>query len=283
MTHEEIQAELSSFALGALDTPEQRAVEAHLATGCAACRQELGVWEAVVGSLALAGPEGDAPDLKPALLQRVHPARRRGTVITLPRWSLLPLAAAAAVLLIVGVTHDASLREQLQLEQQQVASLRADASGAQQQMERLAQQLAAKENDVAALRAALAAAQESLAIVQQRGLQMVRLQPQVQGQPSPGTHAEAHALIDSETGRSLFYAFDLPEVPADKTYELWWITEKEGPVRAGLFIPDQRGFGRLEGPLPLNVGAIQAAAVTIEPTGGVAKPTGPMVLKPVRS
>jgi hypothetical protein len=48
-----------------------------------------------------------------------------------------------------------------------------------------------------------------------------------------------------------------------------------------MFAPDQQGFGRLEMPLPTDVGIIQAAAVTIEPAAGVSKPTGPMVLTPV--
>jgi len=78
--------------------------------------------------------------------------------------------------------------------------------------------------------------------------------------------------------KGLLYAFDLRPVPLDKIYELWWITEKEGPVMAGLFRPDERGIGRIDVDLPTGAGRIQAAAVTIEPAGGVPKPTGPMVL-----
>jgi len=283
MTHAEIQAELSSFALGALDAPEQRLVEEHLATGCPRCRQELTTWQEVVGSLALASQESESPDLRPALLQRLRPAPRRANVVALPRWSLIPLAAAAAAVLVLGVGREAAWREQFSAQQQLLANLRTEAGSAQQQMERLTQQLAAKENDVATLRAALAAAQESLAVVQKPGLQMVRLQSSPPTQPSQAAPPEAHALISNGTRRALFYAFDLPAVPPDKTYELWWITEKEGPVRAGLFVPDERGFGRLEAVLPTDAGAIQAAAVTVEPAVGVAKPTGPMILKPVTS
>jgi anti-sigma-K factor RskA len=90
--------------------------------------------------------------------------------------------------------------------------------------------------------------------------------------------AEGHAILGRSAGRALFYAFDLPVVPANQTYELWWITEKEGPVNAGLFVPGPDGVGRIETTMPVEAGAIQAAAVTFEPAGGVAKPTGPMVL-----
>ncbi len=274
MTHDAIQADLSSFALGALDAGERRAVEAHLTGGCAACQRELATWQEVVGSLALAGEAAGAPHLKPALLQRVRPAPRRAKVIALPRWSLVPLAAAAVALLVLGAVREAGLRNELGV--------------AHQELEHVAQQLALKEKDVAALRAALASAEESLAIVQKPGLQLVRLTETPKSQPAEGPRAEApraeapraeaHVLISPDTRRALFYAFDLPAVPADKAYELWWITEKEGPVSAGVFVPDRRGLGRIQAAVPAEAGAIQAAAVTIEPHGGLPKPTGPMVL-----
>lgn len=272
MTHEEIQADLSSFALGAFDAAERREIEQHLAAGCAACQRELATWQEVIGVMALAGQGAQPPDLKPLLLQRLRPSGR-ARVIPLPRWSLVPLAAAAAALVVLGVAREAGMREQLEQQRQQMSSLRHELDTAQGSLQRLTEQLAAKEHDVASLRAALAAAQESLAIVQAPGLQLVRLKETPQARP-----AEAHALISADTRRALFYAFDLPSVAADKTYELWWITEKEGPVNAGVFLPDQQGLGRLEAALPTAVGAIQAVAVTIEPVGGVPKPTGPMVL-----
>jgi hypothetical protein len=133
--------------------------------------------------------------------------------------------------------------------------------------------LAERENDVASLRTALSTAQESLSILQVRGLSLVALKETKDAPP-----AEGHVLVSPPTGRALFYAFDLPPVPPDKTYELWWITEKQGPVQAGLFHPDARGLGRVDATVPADAGAIQAAAVTIETAGGVAKPQGPMVL-----
>ena len=67
--------------------------------------------------------------------------------------------------------------------------------------------------------------------------------------------------MSAEAGRAIVYAFDLPAVPAGKTYELWWITEKAGPVNAGLFRPDTKGIGRVEASLPADYGVIKAAAV----------------------
>jgi anti-sigma-K factor RskA len=272
MTHEEITADLSLFALGSLDPEERREIEQHVA-GCADCQRELASWREVVGLMALDGQDATPPNLKSQLLQRVHPASATAKVIPLRRAMALPLALAAAALLVFGIVRDRSMRDQRGEQAQLVANLRSELGTTQSSLQRLTQELAAKEKDLTSLRAALASAQESLAVVQDPGLRMVALKQTPEARP-----AEAHALISSSTRRALFYAFDLPPPPADKAYELWWITEKEGPVNAGVFHPDDRGLGRIEALVPSDAGAIQAAAVTIEPAAGVPKPTGPMVL-----
>ncbi len=273
MTHEEIQSDLPLLALGTLDPGEQRDVEAHLAGGCAACQRDLEKWYEVVSALPLQADEVAPSHLRPKLLQRLQAPMRPGQVIPLRRQWALPLAAAASLLVVIGGLLGLRLQTALHEQQQLVADLRSELDGAASNYQRLAQTLAEKDRDVTALRAALAAAQDAVAVLQRPGLQLVRLKQTPDAQP-----AEAHALISTESHRALFYAFDLPPVPADKTYELWWITEKEGPVNAGLFLPDQNRVGRVEAAVPAGVGTIKAAAVTIEPASGLPKPTGPMVL-----
>jgi anti-sigma-K factor RskA len=273
MMHEEIQADLSLFALDALDPAERREIEAHLASGCAACEHELAGWREVVGTMALAGQDAQPRDLKSTLLQRLQSPSRRTNVIAFPRWAATPLAAAAAILIVLGVVHEVGTRSTLDRQQRGLTSLREQLGTAQDGLQHLREQLAAKEKDAAALRAALTVAEQSLAILQAPGLQMAHLKEAPKAPP-----AEAHVLISTDTGRALFYAFDLPQPPEGSAYELWWITEKEGPVNAGVFQPDAKGIGRVDAQVPTAAGAIQAAAVTIEPAGGVPKPTGPMVL-----
>jgi len=279
MTHDEIQAELAAFALGALDPLEREEIVAHLASGCAACARELAEWREVVGSIALAGSDADAPNLKAALWRRMQREGRRPGVIPMSRWRPSTMLAAgataiaAAVLLVLGVVRDAGLRQKIEQFRQDASRARTDLAVTHERLRVLTEQLATKEHDVAGLRAALAAAEESLKVLRAPDLQLVRLTPPPEGPP-----AEAHALINADTGRALFYAFDLPPVTEDKAYELWWITESQGPVRAGVFVPDAAGFGRVDASIPTDAGSIQAAAVTIEPAGGVTKPTGPMVL-----
>jgi anti-sigma-K factor RskA len=72
----------------------------------------------------------------------------------------------------------------------------------------------------------------------------------------------------------------MPPPPADKEYQGWFMTEREGPVSAGLFVPDQTGTGMVLAQSPSKFfGEISAAAVTLEPTGGLPKPSGAMYLR----
>jgi hypothetical protein len=123
MTHDEVADLLGAYALDAVDADERAAIEAHLAT-CARCRAEVAEHREVAALLANEG--GDAPDglwsriadsldaPPPELrLQPVPPrpdlaptppvvlAERRTRV---PRWATAALAAAAAVLVLLGVT-----------------------------------------------------------------------------------------------------------------------------------------------------------------------------------
>jgi hypothetical protein len=187
-------------------------------------------------------------------------------------WAV-PFAAAALVLLAFATYREIGWRAERARQGEALASLQRQLEAATGDFAAASAALAERERDLASLRAALAKAEEALAIVQRPGLNLVALK-----ETKDAPAAAGHVLLSVPTGRALFYAFGLPQVPPDKTYELWWITEKEGPVQAGLFHPDERGLGRVEATLPPDTGAIQAAAVTIEVAGGVPKPQGPMVL-----
>jgi anti-sigma-K factor RskA len=287
MTHEDIKSDLPLYALGSLDAEEQQAIEQHLAEGCDSCIPELQAWREVVGMVPLEVPAGAAPDLKLKLLARVRtdtPSAATGPAASKVArrrigWAI-PLAAAALALLAIATYHEigwraerAGLAEERARQEQAIASLQRDLEAAQGDLAKVSAALAQRENDVASLRAALAKAEDALSIVQRPGLDLVALKETKDAPPAAG-----HVLLSPPTGKALFYAFDLPQVPPDKTYELWWITEKEGPVQAGVFRPDERGLGRVETTIPTEAGAIQAAAVTVEKAGGVPKPQGPMVL-----
>lgn len=272
-THDDIQADLSLYVLGSLDEDDRRSVDAHLAAGCADCARELAVWKEVVELVPLGLEDAAAPDLKPTLLRRVRGESEASVKVRrLPR-ALVPLALAAAALFALAIGREMSWRAELAGQRVAAAQLKHQLDEAGARLEDVARVLSERERDVTSLRAALETAQGAVGLLQSRGLQLVRLSQTPDARP-----AEGHAIIGRDAGRALFYAFDLPAVRQNQTYELWWITEKEGPVNAGLFVPGADGLGRIETAVPTSAGAIKAAAVTIEPAGGVPKPTGPMVL-----
>lgn len=288
MTHDDIQTDLPLYALGSLDAEERQAIEQHLAAGCDSCAADLVAWREVVGMVPLEVPARAAPDLKAKLLARVRAAGPDAAAIPPPPSKLarrrigwaMPLAAAALALLAITTYREMGWRAErarLAADRAQkahtIANLQRELEAARGDLAKVSAVLAQRETDIASLRVALAKAEEALSIVQRPGLNLVALKETKDSPPAAG-----HILLSRPTGKALFYAFDLPPVPADKTYELWWITEKEGPVKAGLFRPDERGLGSIDATIPAEAGAIQAAAVTIEAAGGVPKPQGPMVL-----
>jgi anti-sigma-K factor RskA len=279
-TRDEIREDLPLYALDALDAEECVAVEAALADDAELAR-ELREWREVVGLMALEAPSAAPPDLKDKLLARVRgaapaptaaPTQGRVARRRLGGWTA-PLAAAAAAVFAIAAYREIGHRAELTRAHQTIAGMQGSLRTMQTTLDTISATLAQREGDVNALRLALSQAQEALSVVQQPNLQMVALRETKDAPPAAG-----HVLLSPPTGKALFYAFDLPPAPPDKVYELWWITEKDGPVRAAVFHPDERGIGRVEATIPTGAGALQAAAVTVERAGGVPKPEGPMVL-----
>ena len=72
-------------------------------------------------------------------------------------------------------------------------------------------------------------------------------------------------------GRTVVTGHDVPDLDAGRTYELWFVDE-DGPVPAGTFTTDGGSFvHRVDGVAPETV------AITNEPEGGSAQPTGPIL------
>jgi anti-sigma-K factor RskA len=89
--------------------------------------------------------------------------------------------------------------------------------------------------------------------------------------------AQGYAFVDPRSQKAVFVAANLPQLAADRTYELWFIAGGK-PVPAGTFGVDANGRS---GTVTVSGVAdrVQAWAVTVEPRGGVPQPTGTMVLK----
>lgn len=121
----------------------------------------------------------------------------------------------------------------------------------------------------AALLAENTAQEARLAVLKTPDLEVASLAGQSQ---APGAQArlfwspQLHAWLISFNG--------LPPLKGTKTYQLWAITAKQ-KLSLGTLGSDPNGLV-LRAELP--AGALKAAAVSVEPAGGVPQPTGPIVL-----
>lgn len=253
---ERIEEFLPAYALGALDGEDLRELEEHLASGCPECRRQLDLWQRDLEALAESVAPVQPSEMTRARVLRLAPAAPAPARI--PRW--LPFAAAALVLLAVwGFAGQIRLRGELR----RVAAEQESLERRVAELGREVQQARFESRRTAQALQVLAAPHVSSVVLAGLG-------------PTPG--AAGHTYVNPQTHDALFYAFNLPALAPDKTYQLWFIAGGK-PVSAGTFSVDPRGTGSLRVEQVVDVKDIQAWAVTVEPRGGVPQPTGEMVLK----
>ena len=287
MDHAEIKNLIPLKALSQLDGDEARAVDEHLAAGCDECERELESFTEALAAMALVEVSGDGPsDLIWARLQaRLHAARDEPQPAERPPrriadrsargssrgrgFAMLGSAAVAAVVAIVvssmfftsrvgTITSDTS---------NEIAALTAKIIEVQRKLDDTGDQLAALQAKIA----------------QTTDLTLASLGPDARvvrlaGLPAAASATGAVALSHAQ-GTAMLEVSGLPPAPDDKEYEVWWIGEKQGPMRAGLFEPSSHGATLVSLDLPPPGEVILASAVTLEPRGGVEKPSGAMYLK----
>jgi len=256
--HDEL---LPAYALGALDGDELREMEEHLATGCAACRRQIPLWQGDLEELA-----ASVEPVEPSAVTRQRILKLAGKngketarVQAPPRW----LALAAALLLTVAVWavwQQARLRTEAE-------SLRAERARLVEQVTALDRRLAQAQGDNERLA-------ETLSLITAPGAKAIQLAGLGS---SPG--AVGHTFINYSQKKAIVYAFGLAALPAGKTYELWWIDAGGHPVPAGTFDVDENGSARVLVDKVEGAEGIKVWAVTTEPAGGVPQPTGETVLK----
>ncbi|MEO7029749.1 MAG: anti-sigma factor [Acidobacteriaceae bacterium] len=153
------------------------------------------------------------------------------------------------------------------------------AAGLEYQHVQSAQQaLYAQDAKLAELASQAARAEAVMKVLTDAGAMQVALHlPAVKSAEPP--RPEGHAAYIAQTGSLVFVGLHLAPLEAYKTYELWVIpADGHGPIPAGIFKPDQRGFACVILPtLPKGVTA-GSFGVTIEDDGGAKSPTPPIVL-----
>lgn len=245
--HPQFDEDFELLALGTIEGEERRALESHVAA-CPECARKAEEARGRVALLALAvDREQPSARVRESLLRRARGGLPQRSRARFASW-MIPTFAAATVALAV-ITGLLSVENW-----------------------KLRQMLSEARNETAALHESAALNQKIVDLLMAPDTAKVAL---VSGSTRPSPVGKA--FYHPQKGL-LFYAANLPVLPADRTYQLWLVPTAGKPISAGTFAVDARGNGQVLLPtLPAGVTAA-AFAVTVEPGGGVAQPTGPKVL-----
>jgi anti-sigma-K factor RskA len=82
----------------------------------------------------------------------------------------------------------------------------------------------------------------------------------------------------NESGEGHIFVSNLPAAPEDKMYAVWTIAQASAPRYVGTITTDSAGQGGLHIISARSDRAVEIFAVTLEPEGTTAAPTGPIVL-----
>jgi anti-sigma-K factor RskA len=182
-------------------------------------------------------------------------SRRRKPSVTVVASVAVPLAAAAAFAILWlrarGDGEEAA---------EKVAGLERKVDEAERRERLAAGAMVAAQKRLEQLAGSL----ESLATPH---LQLATVKAAAPDQPS------IKVLIDPENRRWVVLAFDLPPIPSDKDYQLWFMPEKGDVVSAGILQPGPGNsqFGTIA--IPPDLKKIKGAAISLEPKGGSPTPT----------
>lgn len=278
MDHAEIKDLIPLKALSRLDGDEARAVDDHLAARCDECERELASFNEALAAMAMVeGGDDTQSDRIWSRLQarldasrppqRVEDRSTRGSSRGRGLAILGSAVAAAVVAIIVSYAFLHSRMPDNSQTSNEIAALTAKLIELERNLDSTGDQLAALQVKVAQTTdLTLASLGPDARVVRLAGLP-----------PSPS--ATGTVALNHSQGTAMLEVNGLPPTPDDKQYEVWWIGEKRGPLRAGIFEPLSHGATIVALDLPPPGEVVLASAITLEPRGGVDKPSGAMYLK----
>jgi anti-sigma-K factor RskA len=245
-THQQFVDLLPGYALGALDPDELRLMERHLQS-CSSCQRELQDFELIEDGLLQATPLMTPPaHLRDRLSKSLAAARETRPTPVAPKrnffsWrSWLPLATGlvAVVLFAINLGTYGQLR--------------------------------ALQNEQAALQKQLLTSQTALELVSRPDGQTM----QVKGEGGSGS-----LITGDNLNTGVLYAQGLASLDPSQTYQVWLIDSTGVPVSVGVFSPEPgQTYITVLIISSEPITSFSAMGVTIEPSGGLPQPTGPMVL-----
>lgn len=262
MDHEDLKQMLPLHALASLDHNESQALEQHLA-GCAECRKELDGWRGTASNLAyVSSPVDPSPRVRTRILESIRSEdQNHKSVVTFSRpptsmavsagWSR-GLQAIAAIVLIALIASLIVMRQANHRAQKAIEQMSAQLQESRTQLEK---------------------EKQALRVLTTPGARMAEL---AGTKEAPGAHAML--AVDMKSRRAVFMAQGLPQAPAGKAYQLWFISGTK-PMPGHVFKTDAAGNAMMmDDQLPPEALTAGAYAVTLEPQEGVEAPTGAMYL-----
>lgn len=252
----DLQEKASLYAAGALTEMERQEFVRHLDEDqCSVCRSEVNELQSAISLLAFAIPsEGPSASVKSRLLEQARmaaPAPARPFAVEQParfRWFQWVSAAVAVASIIVAVVVSRDNRS-------------------------LRQQSAELTSQIAQLEVQLTRERSNIAVLTSTGNRVVDLAGQ-----GTNVQASARVVVDAQQRRWKVYIHDLPPVPSDKSYQMWFVPKTGAPIPSEVFNTMADGTYVFEVTVPDDAIGLSAAAVTTEPAGGGTRPTGAFAL-----
>ena len=268
MAHQEYENLLTLQALDGLEPAEERRLAAHLDT-CSECRGELTELRDAAGLLAHAAPPQEpGAEVRARILDAVR-NERKSTTAASPVVPFKPRSRATGwpvmLRLAAAVVFGALLLGLFVLWQRDIRSRR--------EIERLSRELNQQKADLDRNREALARQQAVLELLNSPGMKRMELN----GTPQAQT-ARATFVYDHDSGRGMIMTRGLPVAPPGMAYELWFIPKGKAPMPGKTFTVDASGHAMMPDQIPSEARDSMIIAVTLEPKGGSAAPTGPLYL-----
>ncbi len=276
---QELEELISAYALGALEGDELKELEEILASGSADAQELLREYQDVTSHLSYASkglmPE---PELKKKVLAEILGARELPVPQTSPPfwsrfWNLgLSLGGAVAVgLILILFISNNSLNQKLKTENTQIAELQEKITNQENIINSLKTVIAEKESEMGTLEESYANLDELTEFLEDPDVFVIQL-----SNMHDNAEAGSGVLVDKNDDEALFYCLDLAEAPEGKTYQ-WWV-KADGTHRSiAVFKVDSKGSNIVRLESVSDLGNIEQYSVTLEPDGGVDKPSGEMI------